>query len=660
MRRDRCPKHRQFWSAWGWILLTVCSCLWVVLTPTSLTAQIPGLNVTSDTVSSTPNIPTKRIGNLEVAPVFLDGTMIGEITAAIDFEESQGNAESRELTAPYRSQYVSNKLQQIVEGMTQYTQEKFLRSLHLQHLSQVQQWDSFNLEKVLPEQGLFAQQIEALNKQLLLSNEKLEDGSYIIKASFPRGAPTETVVTVTKADALFQQTSPVALAQQWTAGLRTRLLQTWLMRQPIALELGAVFAVVILLVVTLLTVILRFFQRRLRTSGKHLRAEASAQTAALQIGEEGSNQTLTPLERLTAQMQKLAIDRNYSVNKFFRGILYWGQILLWFLGGGAIFYLFFLTRPLANFMLGSPPLVWLVTLGKQGYPSPVLLLLLLFFAVNLIDRTSDLLIDRLAKKMLESQTVLANLGSNAQRYSLRIPTLATAAKGVTTVVAYGIFILALLSQFQAIATPITAVLGILTFGISLGAQNFIRDVINGIFILIEDQYAVGDVIAINDNLAGYVEYLNLRMTQLRNLEGELITIPNGTINTVRNMTNGWSQAKFVVNISNDADVDQAMQVMKQVAQDLYHDPDWQDLVLDEPELLGIDNLDHTGAQLVILLKTQPIQQWTVAREYRRRLKTAFAEQQIAIAFPGQQLFIEHFQPVNPSPVDSTTGDEGLS
>ncbi|MDB9313743.1 mechanosensitive ion channel family protein [Spirulina sp. CS-785/01] len=645
MRRDRSLKSRKCRSVWGWLLLTLFTCLGVVLTSSPLLAQIPGLNVSGETVSSIPNIPTKRIGNLEIAPVFLDGVMIREISAAIGFEESQEDIETRDLTAAYRSQYVSNKLQQILDGMGQYTKKKFTRSLHLQHLREVQQWDSFDLDKILPKRGLFAQQIKALNRQLLLNSEKVEDGSYIIKAAFPRGAPIETVVTVTKADALFQQTSTVELAQRWTKNLQIELLQGWLMRQPIAVELGVIFSLLVVLTVVLLTLIIRFFQFRLRRSGKHLQAQASAQTAALQVGEEGSSQTLTPLERLTAQMQKLAIDRNYSVNKFLRGLLYWGQILLWFLGSGLICFFFPFSRPLANFLLGSPPLTWLFTLSKQGYPSPLLLLLLLFFTVNLIDRTSDLLIDRLAKKILENQAMLANLGGNTQRYSLRIPTLATAAKGVTTVVAYVVFILTLLSQFKAIATPITALLGILTFGISLGAQNFIRDVINGIFILVEDQYAVGDVISVNGNLGGYVEYLNLRMTQLRNLEGELITIPNGTISTVQNMTNGWSQAKCVVNVSHETDVDKAMTVMTQVAQDLYTDPDWEDLVLDEPELLGIDNLDYTGVQLVILLKTQPIQQWTVAREYRHRLNRAFAESQIPIAFPGQKVLIENVPPI---------------
>ena len=141
------------------------------------------------------------------------------------------------------------------------------------------------------------------------------------------------------------------------------------------------------------------------------------------------------------------------------------------------------------------------------------------------------------------------------------------------------------------------------------------------------------------------------MTQLRNLEGELITIPNGTISRVRNMSSGWSQVKFAIDVSYEADIEMAMSIMKQVAEKLYEDPLWQNKLLGSPRLLGVESLEHTGVNLRILLKTQPLQQWAVAREYRRRLKKAFEQSEIAVGLPRHLIFVNN-TPVRSSDIPS--------
>jgi small conductance mechanosensitive channel len=311
--------------------------------------------------------------------------------------------------------------------------------------------------------------------------------------------------------------------------------------------------------------------------------------------------------------------------------------MLWVISIGLLSRSFYFTRPFANWLLGVWPREWLFSLGRSGVLGTPLLLLLIFLAVSLLDRFIDLVIDRLARQWLESQTEAIQA---SHRFSLRVPTLVSAAKGVSTVIAYALFILIALQQFRAISTPIATFLGIITFAISLGAQNFIKDVINGVLLLLEDQYAVGDVIAINNQVDGLVEYVNLRITQLRNLDGELITIPNGTISIVRNMTSSWSQAKLVVTVGHDTAVDHAIAVMEQVAQDLYTDPQWEKQVMEEPIMLGVEKLDADGCQLLMLLKTQPMRHWDVAREYRRRLKSAFEQEAIALGMPRQRIFVE--------------------
>ncbi|MGK7892280.1 MAG: mechanosensitive ion channel domain-containing protein, partial [Xenococcus sp. (in: cyanobacteria)] len=132
-----------------------------------------------------------------------------------------------------------------------------------------------------------------------------------------------------------------------------------------------------------------------------------------------------------------------------------------------------------------------------------------------------------------------------------------------------------LHQLGTITQVIAILLGFLSFALSLASQDLLKDLIAGVLILWEDQYAVGDVIHIDDNV-GLVEKITLRVTQIRNLDGELITIPNGSIGTVRNLSSEWSRVNYAVEVSYDADVDRALEVIEITAQQLYQDPQWQE------------------------------------------------------------------------------------
>ena len=268
------------------------------------------------------------------------------------------------------------------------------------------------------------------------------------------------------------------------------------------------------------------------------------------------------------------------------------------------------------------------------------MLLVLVVGVSLVNKGSYVLIDCLLGSWMEKKAILS---PPSQRYQVRGPTLATAVKELVTVLTYFLLGIFILRQLGALPNTVTIILGVISLGISLGAQNLIKNVINGSLILLQDWYAVGDWIAIDD-FEGSVENLSLQITQLRNLEGELITIPNGTITRVRNKSSGWSQVKFSIDVSYDADLERAMSVMKRVAEQLYDDPVWQDKLLGSPRMLGVERLEHTGVNIRILLKTKPLEQWAVAREYRRRLKKAFDESSIAVGLPRHLIF------VNDSPV----------
>jgi moderate conductance mechanosensitive channel len=155
---------------------------------------------------------------------------------------------------------------------------------------------------------------------------------------------------------------------------------------------------------------------------------------------------------------------------------------------------------------------------------------------------------------------------------------------------------------------------------------------------------VGDVIVVGD-VAGFVETMNLRITQLRNDEGRLITIPNSQITIVQNLSKEWSRVDLRIPVAPSADINQALKVIEQVAQDMQQDTTWRNLILEPPLLLGIDNLDYIGATVRIWIKTKPLKQWEVAREYRKRLKVAFDKAGISIGVPQQSLHVHNALPI---------------
>ena len=174
-------------------------------------------------------------------------------------------------------------------------------------------------------------------------------------------------------------------------------------------------------------------------------------------------------------------------------------------------------------------------------------------------------------------------------------------------------------------------LGIAGLALSLAAQNIIRDFLNGVFIIFEDQFAVGDVVKIDGN-SGVVEVFTLRTTRLRTLDGELVTIPNGSIATVMNFTKKWSRARIEVGVDYGTDIPAALATMGRVAQELAEEMPGK--IIEAPAVLeGILGFEASALTLRVLLKTVPGAQWGIAAAYRLRLKKAFDAADISISFP---------------------------
>ncbi len=166
---------------------------------------------------------------------------------------------------------------------------------------------------------------------------------------------------------------------------------------------------------------------------------------------------------------------------------------------------------------------------------------------------------------------------------------------------------------------------------------YYEDMLNGILILWTDRYAVGDIIAVGD-VGGFVENMNLYTTQIRGEEGCLITIPNGQISLVKNKTKDWSRTEFKIEISAKSDPVKAIQILQEVGSQMQQDPEWQEMILEPVNILGIDQVSHQGIIIQVWIKTQPMKQWSVGREFRLRVLQAFTRQGIELGMPQRQVW----------------------
>ncbi len=302
------------------------------------------------------------------------------------------------------------------------------------------------------------------------------------------------------------------------------------------------------------------------------------------------------------------------------------------LGGGPLFILglFPYTRMIQVLIIGSlkiPLRVGIIGLGTY-----------------VVIRLSYVLIDRFAS-VLASNYLLTPEAN--RRLQLRVSTISGVTKSIVTVVWIGVGVLVTLSTVGVNIGPLLAGAGILGVGLSLASQNLIKDAINGFFIILEDQYAVGDVINVAD-VGGLVENINLRITQLRDAEGRLITIPNSEIKVVANLSSNWSRADLGIPVAYYTDVDKALEVINTVAQEMSRDELWQQQILDKPEVLGVDDFGSRGVIIRVWIKTQPLKQWVVAREFRRRLKGVLDEAGISIPMPQQEVWFNNSLPLQSS------------
>lgn len=255
-------------------------------------------------------------------------------------------------------------------------------------------------------------------------------------------------------------------------------------------------------------------------------------------------------------------------------------------------------------------------------------LLIILFVVYLVRRFANIVIKKLVRRALKPDHFRSELDEK-QREDTLISTISAGMRVVVWVLGG----LLLLSELGIDIAPLLAGAGIAGVALGFGAQSMVKDFLSGMFILIENQYRVGDVIRINRDVPGKVERITLRSTVLRDLDGMVHHIPNGVIEIATNMTMEFANVNLDIGVGYDSDIDKVEEIVNKVGQEIVKDEEWGPLVKEPPKFFRIDEFGDSAIIVKIIGKTEPMKQWRVTGELRRRLKKAFDKEGIEIPFP---------------------------
>lgn len=252
---------------------------------------------------------------------------------------------------------------------------------------------------------------------------------------------------------------------------------------------------------------------------------------------------------------------------------------------------------------------------------------------------------RLAINRLE--VLLVRAGESSERVPgaamMRVRTLMSVLWTIVVGLVWFTAILTILGQVGVNVAPILASAGVVGLAVGFGAQNLVKDFVSGFFLILENQVRVGDVAIINGT-GGLVEAITFRTIILRDQSATVHVFPNGSINTLSNMTKDWSAYLMDIGVAYKEDTDRVVDVMRRVAAELQTEPEYGSVMLEPLEIIGVDSFADSAVVIKARLKTLPIKQWMVGREYRRRLKKAFDAERIEIPFPHRTLYMGEASP----------------
>ena len=260
-------------------------------------------------------------------------------------------------------------------------------------------------------------------------------------------------------------------------------------------------------------------------------------------------------------------------------------------------------------------------------------LILVSIFIFILFKLARFILNRVRRRLVKR----AEKGESPLESEKRINTLIGIVKALVRIILWATYIMILLRKFGIDIAPIIASAGIVGLAVGFGAQELVRDFISGFFILLENQIRIGDV-AVIDGTGGLVEKIELRTTTIRDFEGVVHVFQNGKINSLSNRTKEWSAILLDIGVAYKEDTDRVIGVMKKVGEDLHKDKDFNDRILEPIEIFGLDQFADSAIVIRVRLKTKTGEQWNVGREYRKRLKYAFDEQNIEIPFPHTTIY----------------------
>jgi len=256
----------------------------------------------------------------------------------------------------------------------------------------------------------------------------------------------------------------------------------------------------------------------------------------------------------------------------------------------------------------------------------LLVVLTIYLAMRVLSRVLEPAI----RRMIVTQTP----GEVTSEVEERIETLTQVIYRTTWIVAVIIGLVTILPEFGINVNALIAGAGLAGLAIGFGAQNLVKDVIGGIFILVENQFTKGDIVELN-GIVGEVEDINLRRTLIRDLDGTVHSMPNGVPQFTSNLTQTFSRVNLQIGVSYNEDLDEVYDVINRVGREMAEDPEWSGKFLSPPEVLGVDEFGDSAIKIRVLGDTLPLEQWAIMREFRKRLKRAFDEAGIEIPYPHQ-------------------------
>ncbi len=441
-----------------------------------------------------------------------------------------------------------------------------------------------------------------------------EGSQYALEARDDRHTTGVAIVTVTTNDANAFALSEHDLAEQWQTQLQTALKTALQKRQPQQIRQNIIRVVRIAIALGVITLALLFLwlyvQRQVarvkkQVEERHETLEREADHEAEHIGDSEHQQrrrTLALSVRIAAPEQRLHRLRVYSSSIVWLTSFVWACAITWAL------FLFPATTATGQFIVGA--------IGR---------IVFIWLVAGIIDRVLELLIVRFAD-------VYGRRGTSSEdraRHTLRAPTISRALGGFKTATLLFIAVLATLGQLDIPIASVVTIGGIAALAVGFAAQTLVKDVLNGLLVLIEDQYVVGDYVMIGD-YNGIVENLTLRVVQIRDMRGYVITIPHSAVTQVVNASRNWARIDYRVAIDPSADLKKAVDTMRETLERLSRDEVSNGGILKAAEWIGVDHLANNGVVLRALIRTAPLRQFDLRRIVNERIFEAFKSENIAL------------------------------